>query len=221
MGNENRVRLILFIIVAVIHGVLIYFFAFTMPSSPARSEEPVRVMKLTDIIEDIPPPSPLPPPPPPPLPPPPAAKTVPDNAVEAIAEQMIETDEVPPDQAVVPAGTIQTLQSSPDAGSAAENYLPMHQVSVAPKFDDIMIGQKTIYPPIARRTGVEGTVYLELFIDRTGLVQQIKILKEDPPNRGFGEAAVKAFEGARCTPAQANGENVSVRYRYPVSFRIR
>jgi hypothetical protein len=47
------------------------------------------------------------------------------------------------------------------------------------------------------------------------------VLKEDPPGRGFAEAAVRAFQGLRCTPAQANGGNVSVRYRYPVSFKLR
>ncbi|GHV38194.1 hypothetical protein AGMMS49546_08120 [Spirochaetia bacterium] len=210
MGNENKVRLILFIIVAAIHGALIFFLALNIQTSPAAAEEPVRVMKLTDIIEDIP----LPPPPPPP----PPRETVPDNAVEAIAENMIETDELPPDQVVAAPGTIQTPQNNSAAG---ENYLPMHRVSVPPKFDDSVISQNTIYPPIARRSGIEGTVYLELFIDRSGTVQQVKILKEDPPGRGFGEAAAKAFAGAHCTPAQANGENVSVRYRYPVSFRIR
>jgi protein TonB len=216
MSNENKVRLILFIVVAALHGALIFFLVFNMQTSPAAAAEPIRVMKLTDIIEDIP----LPPPPPPPLP---AQETVPDNVMEAIAENMIETEEVPPDQVVVAAGTVQTPQnnSSGNNSGAAENYLPMHQVSLGPKFDDTIISRNMIYPPIARRSGIEGTVYLELFIDRTGLVQQVRILKEDPPGRGFGEAAVKAFEGARCIPAQANGENVSVRYRYPVSFKIK
>jgi protein TonB len=78
-----------------------------------------------------------------------------------------------------------------------------------------------VYPPIALRSGIEGRVILELFIDRTGQVQRITILQETPPGRGFGEAAVRAFEGQRCSPAEANGLPVSVRYRYPVSFRIR
>jgi protein TonB len=64
-------------------------------------------------------------------------------------------------------------------------------------------------------------VILELFIDRTGRVQQVLILQETPPDRGFGEAAVKAFTGIRCAPAQANGEPVSCRYRYPVRFVLR
>jgi len=32
---------------------------------------------------------------------------------------------------------------------------------------------------------------------------------------------VKVFTGRRGTPAYANGEPVSARYRYPVSFKIK
>jgi protein TonB len=97
----------------------------------------------------------------------------------------------------------------------------MHRVSIPPKFDERLITQALIYPPIALRSGIEGRVILELFIDRTGRVQRITVLQENPSGRGFGEAAVRAFEGQRCSPAEANGEPVSVRYRYPVAFRIR
>jgi len=46
-------------------------------------------------------------------------------------------------------------------------------------------------------------------------------LQENPQDRGFGEAAVKAFTGKRGIPAYANEEPVSARYRYPVSFKIK
>jgi protein TonB len=71
---------------------------------------------------------------------------------------------------------------------------------------------------MALRAKIEGMVYLELFVDRHGQVQQIRILRENPENRGFGEAAIKAFQGMKGEPAQANGTAVAVRYRYPVRF---
>jgi protein TonB len=46
-------------------------------------------------------------------------------------------------------------------------------------------------------------------------------MQENPKDRGFGEAAVKAFTGKRGTPAYADGEPVSTRYRYPLSFKIK
>ncbi|GHV51306.1 hypothetical protein AGMMS49579_06360 [Spirochaetia bacterium] len=207
MNNKNKLRMLLFIFVAGLHALLIFFLAFKVQSAPLQAEEPLRVMKLTDIMEDIP------------LPPPPIQEPIPDNAVESIAENMIETDKVP-DQTIVAPGTITTPQNN--SYGTEEVYLPQSKISVLPKFDEIKIRQNMVYPRIARDSGIEGTVYLELFIDRSGVVRQVKILKEDPQGRGFGEAAVKAFDGITAqSPAQANGENVSVRYRYPVSFRIR
>jgi len=79
-----------------------------------------------------------------------------------------------------------------------------------------------VYPAIALRSGIEGRVILELFVDEEGNIRRVLILREDPPNRGFGEAAVKAFVGRKVEPAKnANGEAVSARYRYPVTFKIK
>lgn len=179
--------------------------------------ENARVMKLTDLNEA---------PPPPPPPPPPDAAPVP--VVEEIAETMIETD-IAPLQTVVAAGSITTPPVHIPAVIAEieavvpveEDYLPMHRLSSPPHFDASSIAADLVYPPIALRSGIEGRVILELFVDRTGRVTRITILREEPDNRGFGEAAVKAFTDRKGTPAVSNGEPVSARYRYPVAFRIK
>jgi protein TonB len=101
------------------------------------------------------------------------------------------------------------------------DFLPMHLISSLPKFSEDEIRKKLVYPPIAQRAGLEGTVYLELFVDARGLVRSVLVLKENPPDRGFGEAAVRAFTGLRGSPALANGETAAVRYRYPVRFSLR
>jgi protein TonB len=71
------------------------------------------------------------------------------------------------------------------------------------------------------RSNIEGTVYLELFVDPQGVIRQISILKETPEGRGFGEAAVNAFKGIQGKPAESNGQIVAVRFRYPIRFTIR
>jgi protein TonB len=218
----NTLRLIIFILVAAAHGFALYFFAFSIQAAPLHMEESARVMKLTDLAEYVPPPpEPLPPPPPPP--PAPREEPLPDNAVEAIAEEMIETDEEPENQTVVEAGSIITPSpvSAPRSTGGEEEYLPAHRISVLPVFPEGAIRAALVYPPIARRSNIEGRVVLDLFIDRTGIIQRIDVLREDPPNRGFGEAAREAFRNIRCEPAQANGARVSARVRYPVTFRLR
>jgi protein TonB len=160
-------------------------------------------MRLVDVQEELPPP-----PPPRELPP------VVQNTTEAVAETMIETDEVP-DEVVVIQGPVQAVREE------AIEFLPQGKVSVLPKFDEDRIRRATVYPPIALRSNIEGAVYLELFVDIRGEIREIHILRETPEGRGFGEAAVNAFKGIRGEPAQANGKAVAVRYRYPVRFTIR
>ena len=126
--------------------------------------------------------------------------------VEEIAENMIESDT--PDTNIVAAGTL-------------EEYIEQRFLSTTPVFDMNRIANELIYPPIALRSGIEGRVVLELFIDRSGVVQRVTVLREEPEDRGFGEAAVRALIGRQGIPATSNGENVSCRYRFPVTFRIR
>jgi len=193
--NEKILRLTVFIVAAALHLIVLFFLAFNMQRSIQIEDENARIMKLTDIDE---------------LPPPPPEPEIPQ--VEEIAEEMIETD-IPPIQEVVAAGSIITRDD--------EEYLPMHQLTTTPQFDTDDIIASLVYPPIALRSGIEGRVTLELFVDRTGVVQRVIILREDPEGRGFGESAIRAFTGRKGIPATANGEPVSSRYRYPVTFRLR
>jgi protein TonB len=191
--NEKILRLSVFIAAVILHLVILLFFVFDTERLISEEGENARVMKLTDINE---------------LPPPPSDPEIPD--VEEIAEMMIETD-TPPLQNIVGAGTLHVQ----------ENYLLMHQVSNPPEFDISMIMADLVYPPIALRSGIEGRVILELFVDRTGTVQRVIILREEPEGRGFGEAAARALTGRKGKPAAANGEPVSCRYRYPIRFTIK
>jgi protein TonB len=208
MLNEKILRLILFLVVAAVHIILLLFVVFNVEVTLQKPPESARVMRVTDLSE-------IPPAPPPP-PPPPEVEQSELPMVESIAETMIET-EVAPEQIVVDPGTVITPGSVSDWG----DYLPIHSVSQAPVFDVREIMSALVYPPIALRSGIEGRVILELFVDRSGVIQQIRILQENPPDRGFGEAAVKAFTGRRGVPAHAEGLPVSTRYRYPVRFEIK
>jgi protein TonB len=200
MLNERTLRLILVSVVAAIHLVLIFFLAFTVTANVQEAPENARVMKVSDIDEAPPPP------------PPPEEEDIPQ--VEDIVENLIETDTTPL-QTIVAHGSITTGNQSWD------DYIPMGKISEPPKFDEREIMSNLVYPPIALRSAIEGRVILELFVDKNGIVQRIIILREDPADRGFGEAALKAFTGKRGAPAKANGEAVSARYRYPVSFKIK
>ncbi|MDR2509133.1 MAG: energy transducer TonB [Spirochaetaceae bacterium] len=200
MKHKNS-RSLVFVVVAAIHAAALFLIAFSMETAIRAEPVPADVMKLVDIEEEKPPP------------PPPEVKTQ-QNVTEAMAENLLETDKVP--EAAVAAVV------TPAVPQFAEDYVPQSKISVLPRFNESDILSKLVYPAIAQRSGIEeGRVVLELFINRQGLVTKINVLKEDPPERGFGEAAVRAFTGARATPAEANGEAVATRYRYPVRFQLK
>jgi len=218
--NSSGIKLICFFLVAVMHAIVIIYAAFRMDIT-VRAEEPIAgVMKLVDIQEDIPRPL-SPPPPPPQLPLEEDTSDMPADTQELIAETMIETDEPPP-PAVLGGGPGSGITGARGGtGTGQIVYLPQHMITLLPVLPEDQIVRNTIYPPIAQRSNIEGSVYLELFIDRQGNIREVRILRETPTGRGFGEAAVNAFKGISGKPAEANGEPVAVRYRYNISFTLR
>jgi len=194
----------MFLIVALVHVILIFFITFNMKVDAQAKPENARLMKLVDLSEI----EPEPPPPPPP-------EEVVLPQVESIAETMVET-EVVPEQIVVAPGTVTT-----PVEPSFDDYLPQHKVAKPPHFNQEELMDSLIYPTFAQRSNKEGIVYLELYIDKDGNIQMIKILREDPEGWGFGDAALKTFTGKHATPASNDkGEPVSSRIRWPVRFKM-
>ena len=98
------------------------------------------------------------------------------------------------------------------------DYVPQHKISVVPEIPTKTILSKIEYPKMAMKQGIEGVVYLELFIDEEGNIRRINVLKD--PGYGFAEAAIDALQGIKCKPALVNDKPVAVRFRYPVRFKL-
>jgi protein TonB len=207
--NENSYRLNIFLLVVLLHLCLLTFFVFPAANKINTEPSPIAVViRLVDVDE---------------APPPPVYRETPReisaNTVEAIAESIIEVNEVP-DQIIV-QGTI--YPETVEVREEAIEYLSMGRITKPPVFPpDAELLRNIVYPRIAQNSGIEGLVILELFIDTQGNIRHIEILRETPENRGFGEAAVNAFRGVKAKePAEADGRHVAVRYRYPVRFALR
>ena len=201
----GRIRIIIYAAVTVLHIIIIMFVAFNIETIINIPEPVAGVMKLVDVEERIPPPPERPPEPP-----------QPNVTQELIADTVIETDEIPPP---VAAPVIAPVQEH--VAPEQIDYLAQHMITQVPVFPEDDIRRATIYPPIAQRSNIEGVVYLALFIDRDGNIRDVRILRENPAGRGFGEAAINAFKGIRAKPAEANGVPVAVQYRYNISFVLR
>jgi Gram-negative bacterial TonB protein C-terminal len=72
------------------------------------------------------------------------------------------------------------------------------------------------YPP--QSVPVSAAVELSLKIDAAGNLQEAKVVKEDPPLLGFGDAALADFAKAKFIPAFRNGQPVACQITLPVYY---
>jgi len=78
---------------------------------------------------------------------------------------------------------------------------------------------KPEFPPTLKTQGIEGDVPVIVWIDTTGKVTAVKILKESPYPE-FNEAAKKAAMADEFEPATRNGVPTPTTLKYNVSFRL-
>ncbi len=66
-----------------------------------------------------------------------------------------------------------------------------------------------------------GFVELEMKIDVNGNLEDIKVVREEPPMVGFGKAAIGDFTGAKFIPAFRNGQPVACDVKLPFYYNKR
>ena len=76
------------------------------------------------------------------------------------------------------------------------------------------------YPQIAQEAGIEGTVFIQAFIDKQGRVIETTIIK-GIPNTGLDEAAIEAIRKTRFRPAKQRERAVGVWISIPVNFKLK
>ena len=79
---------------------------------------------------------------------------------------------------------------------------------------------RPVYPEIAQEAGLEGTVVVQVFVDKKGRVKDTVILK-GIPNTGLDEAAISAIRKTRFRPAKQRERPVGVWISIPVNFRLK
>ena len=78
---------------------------------------------------------------------------------------------------------------------------------------------RPVYPEIAQEAGIEGTVYVQFFINEKGIVTEAWIQK-GLPNTGLDEAALAAVKRSKWKPAQQRDKKVGVWQTVPVVFTL-
>lgn len=74
------------------------------------------------------------------------------------------------------------------------------------------------YPELAMRAGLEGKVWVKIWVDKEGKAKQVVVLKSDAEI--FNEAAIEAAKQFVFTPAYMNNGPVSVWVSVPFKFKL-
>ena len=74
-----------------------------------------------------------------------------------------------------------------------------------------------VYPPVALKAGIEGTVHLKVLVGKDGVVEQANAVKG---KEIFYKAALQAVNQYRFKPARQNDRPVKVYLVMPIRFRI-
>ena len=72
------------------------------------------------------------------------------------------------------------------------------------------------YPPEAKKQGIEGPVVMDLLIDGSGKVREVKLI--EGPGFGLNQAATQAIRKFEFRPAKVDNKPVAVRIRYIYRF---
>ncbi len=99
-----------------------------------------------------------------------------------------------------------------------ELYKPFAQVMPQPDGGIATVYSKIKYPETAQKAGVQGKVYLLIYINENGGVDDVKVLKG--LGAGCDEAAVDAIKHTKFSPGKDNGVAIKVKLSMPITFKL-
>lgn len=102
--------------------------------------------------------------------------------------------------------------------SQVDPYLAFAQVMPEPVGGLGVIYKHITYPAIAKEAGISGKVYLLIYINEKGGVDDVKVLKGI--GGGCDEAAIEGIKQIKFTPGKNNGQPVKVKLSLPITFAI-
>jgi protein TonB len=152
----------------------------------------------------------------------PAAGPTGGNGSSPSAPAAVPTEIPPPAAEAAPAVRAPAAVPTPEATAApapsivpapAREAYPTPEVDVAPKILRVV---KPIYPPLALRAKMGGTVLLRVLVAENGTPADVQVIQG--ASGGLTESAVAAVRKWRFTPGQRNGAPVRAWTTIPIPF---
>ena len=83
------------------------------------------------------------------------------------------------------------------------------------------IQNNIVYPDYEKENGIEGTVYLEFIVRKTGEIENIKLLRGIKNGPNYDKEAIRLVKKMpKWIPGSLEGNNVSSIMRLPIKFRL-
>lgn len=101
---------------------------------------------------------------------------------------------------------------------AQNDYLAFAQIMPKPSGGIESIYKNITYPDIARKTGIQGKVYVLVFVNEHGGVDDVKVIKG--LGAGCDEAAIDGIKKIKFDPGKNNGTPVKVKLSLAVEFKL-
>lgn len=207
---DLKSRYPIFTEIGLIASLTFLIVAFRVQYNPESSfiipEEEQIVVEMEDIEQT----QQIEKPPPPPRPPVPIE--VPND--EVLEDDIIDIDaEIDFDEPVyIPPPPPRAEDAEPEIFVVVENM---------PELIGGILGlqKRVTYPEIAKKAGVEGTVFLQFIVDEQGNVVDPIVMRGI--GAGCDEAALKAIRTAKFKPGRQRGKPVKVKFSLPVRFRLK
>jgi protein TonB len=211
------------VIAAVIHGIALGTYYLTQV---LQEDEPppitVRIMKYSDLG------------PPPSITntsaPPPVAVSAPVAKPTIGAPVPVPDAEASPEQTLATQQEMSNIAAPIGEGTGEGGGVQIQQdiriEDDGPPADFVPVEKEPVvvhkvdpkYPELAMRAGLEGRVWVKIWVDKEGKPKQVVVLKSDAEI--FNDAAVEAAKQFRFTPAYMNNGPVAVWVSVPFRFKL-
>jgi len=127
-------------------------------------------------------------------------------------------------QKTSPKGTVATTEN-PKGPYYYSDDIPQHVVEKQPEYKggyDAMINflkKNMKYPETAKKSRIQGTVYIQFIVEKTGKISRVKILRGI--SKECDEEAIRVVNSMpKWIPGRQSGKAVPVMFQIPVKFQL-
>lgn len=189
-------------------AIIVAAFKFSPHATESEllNEGTQEIIKIEDIINTVQKPD---------VPPPPKAPQI----IEATTDNLEDDFTPQPLDDYKPVDLPPSKPPKPIVDFSDEEFIPVPEELPTPVGGLKSIQEKVHYTEIARRAGVEGTVYVQAKIDKNGDVVEVSLLKG--LGAGLDEEALNAVKSTKFIPGKQRGKAVNVTMVIPIKFVLK